>query len=363
MNTIQRAAVTVASGVAVASLVLPTAADAAKSTTKDPAAAAASYLTRQLGGDNNDHFTVKFSGKVYADDGETADGVLSMDASGSAQSAAKRMTKWLESDATTYAGATPNVYPGSAAKLLLVAEAQHVDPETFGGLDLIGAIVGDEGAGGAANGEYQNPGDTTYSASVLNQSLAVLALALAPNQPAQPSSDAVSFLAGQQCADGGFQVDIRPDTTTDCTAASEDVDTTAYAIQALIAAGSSDGVDDAVTWLTSKQNKDGGWGETPGAKSEANSTAIAIEALIAAKQSAKSASKWLAGQQQLCGAKKSQRGAVVYQGNKFSKSTATRATSQAIVALAGKSLAQVDNADTKKAVLTLRCSAHKHHHH
>lgn len=370
MNTIQRAAVAVVSGVAVASLVLPpaaaapsTAADAATSTTKDPSAAAASYLTSQLGGDNNDHFTVKFSGKVYADDGETADGVLSLDASGSAQSVAKKMTKWLESDATNYAGSPPNVYPGSAAKLLLVAEAQHVDPESFGGIDLIGAIVGDEDAGGAANGEYQNPGDTQYSASVLNQALAVLALALAPNQSSQPSSDAVSFLVGQQCADGGFQVDIRPDTTTDCAAASEDVDTTAYAIQALIAAGNTDGVTDAVKWLTSKENKDGGWGETPGAASEANSTAIAIEALIADKKSTKAASKWLAGQQQLCGAKKSQRGAVVYQGNTFSKATATRATSQAGVALAGKSLAQVDKANATGDVLALQCKAHKKHHH
>jgi hypothetical protein len=351
------------SGVAVASLVLPSAADAANSTTKDPSAAAAAYLTSQLGGANHDHFTVKFSGKKYADDGETADGVLSLDASGSAQSVAARMTKWLESDATNYAGATPNVYPGSAAKLLLVAEAQHVDPESFGGLDLIGAIVGDEGAGGAANGEYQNPGDTTYSASVLNQSLAVLALALAPNQPAQPSSDAVAFLVGQQCSDGGFQVDIRPDTTTDCTAASEDVDTTAYAVQALIAAGSTDGVTAAVKWLTSKENKDGGWGETPGAKSEANSTSIALEALTAEKQSTKAAGTWLAGRQAMCSAKKSQRGAVVYQGKKFSKSTATRATSQAGVALAGKSLSQVDSKGATSAALTLSCPApHKKHH-
>jgi hypothetical protein len=348
--------------------VLPSAADAANSTTKDPSAAAASYLASQLGGANHDHFTVKFSGKKYADDGETADGVLSLDASGSAQSVAKRMTTWLESDATTYAGAMPNVYPGSAAKLLLVAEAQHVDPETFGDLDLIGAIVGDEGAGGGANGEYQNPGDTTYSASVLNQSLAVLALGLAPNQPAQPSSNAVAFLVGQQCSDGGFQVDIRPDTTTDCTATSEDIDTTAYALQAMLAtlgtANISHAPKHAFIWLKSVENKDGGWGETPGAASDANSTALAIEAMIANGQKHTTASKWLIGQQLQCSAKKAQRGAVVLQGKKYSKSTATRATSQSGVALAGKSLAQVDNTGAKSAALALACPApHKKHHH
>ena len=149
---------------------------------------------------------MKFNGKSFADDGETADAVLSMDAAGVARTAAKRATKWLENDVANYAGTAPDVYPGSAGKLLLVAEAQHVDPRHFGNLDLIQALVADEGAGGGAPGQYQNPADTQFSSSVLNQSLAVLALSNTVHAPGEPDAQAVSFLAGQQCANGGFQV-------------------------------------------------------------------------------------------------------------------------------------------------------------
>ena len=68
--------------------------------------------------------------------------------------------------------------------------------------------------------------DTQFSASVLVQSLAVLALA-GSSVSAPPSANAVAFLAGQQCADGSFQVAIRPDTSVECATADNDVDTTA----------------------------------------------------------------------------------------------------------------------------------------
>jgi hypothetical protein len=350
-------AIAVASGVAVASLALPSAAAAKPASTKDPAAAAAGYLASKLAGKHHDHLTVKVGKTTYADDGETADAVLSMDAAGAAQAAAKRATKWLEKDATNYTGATPDIYPGSAAKLLLVAEAQHVNPEKFGSLDLIGAIVGDEGAGGAPSGEYQNPSDTTYGASVLNQSLAVLALANTVDTAGQPSSNAVSFLAGQQCQNGAFQVAIRSNTSTDCAAGDDDVDTTSYAIQALVAAGHRDAAASALTWLRKAENGNGGWGETNGAKSEANSTSIAVEALIAGHRENSKGLKWLAHHAVGCGQPSARRGAVRYQG-KFDPATALRATSQAGVALAGRSLAGVDRNGASAAAPALSCPAH-----
>src|SRR5437763_1591602 len=77
------AAIAVASGVAVASLALPSAASAKPPTTRDPAAAAAGYLTRQLGGKHHDHLVGSFTsgGKThkFADYGETADAILSID--------------------------------------------------------------------------------------------------------------------------------------------------------------------------------------------------------------------------------------------------------------------------------------------
>lgn len=351
MNPIRRSAViAVTSGVAVASLLLPSAASA--STTSNPSAAAAGYLARHLASHSN-HFL--FPGTKFADDGETTDAVLSMDAAGVAHHEASLATKWLEQDAGNYlGGTTPNIYPGSAAKLLLVAEAQHVNPQSFGGINLVGAIGGTEGGGGAPAGEYQNPSDTTYSASVLVQSLAVLALANSTGT-AGPSTNAVNFLAGQQCTDNAFQVAIRADTSVDCKTSDDDVDTTAYAIQALLATGEHAVADTAAAWLSSVERPDGGWGEAPGATSDANSTALAVEALVALHRGVGAGFKWLLAHQEGCKAKAGRRGAVLVSGHKYVAATAIRATSQAGAALALRPLAWIDESGAKGAAPTLKC--------
>jgi hypothetical protein len=361
------AALAVASGVAVASLALPAAATAhpgaanAKhphSVTTDPAAAAAGFLARQLAGKHHDHLTVKFNGDTFIDDGETADAILSMDAAGAAQAAAKRATRWLEKDVANYAGTAPNVYPGSAAKLLLVAEAQHEHERAFGGLDLINALQADEGAGGAAPGQYQNPGDTQYSSSALNQSLAILALSNTVNPVGQPDAAAVHFLATQECEDGGFQLDIR-DSGEPCTA--EEADSTSYAVQALMAAGARNKAGHAALWLHKQENSDGGFGEQKGTPSNANSTALAAEALRAAHMNNTKAEKWLARHSVGCSSPAKRRGAVRLQA-KYQKATAVRATSQAGVALAGRTFTAVDKDGAHKAAPVLACPAHHAKH-
>jgi hypothetical protein len=358
VNPIRRtAAVAVTSGVAVASLLLPGAASisaASASTTSDPAAAAAGFLARQLAAHGH-HLVVEFDGKKFPDYGETADAILSIDAAGVAQNEAAAATRYLEQAVADYlGGAAPNIYPGSAAKLLLVAEAQHVNPENFGGVDLVGAIVGTEGGGGAPAGEYQNPSDTQFTASVLVQSLSVLALADS-SVTASPSANAVSFLAGQQCANGSFQVAIRTDTSVDCAVSDNDIDTTAYAIQALLAAGAHAPANAAAKWLVSVRNTNGGWGETPTAATEANSTALAVQALIATHRSATSGLKWLLSHQQGCKAKPAQRGAVRSHGHKYNAGTDIRATSQAGAALALRPLGWIDRNGAKRSAPTLKC--------
>jgi hypothetical protein len=351
------AAVAVTSGVAVASLLLPCAAElspASASTTTDPAAAAAGYLARQLAA-NGHHLVVEFEGTKYPDYGMTADAILSIDAAGVAQKEAAAATKYLKQEVANYIGGTaPNIYPGSAAKLLLVAEAQHVNPESFGGVDLVAAIVGTEGGGGAPAGEYQNPSDTQFSASVLVQSLAVLALA-GSSVTAPPSANAVSFLAGQQCANGAFQVASRPDPTVACETADNDVDTTAYAIQALVAAGAHAPANAAMKWILSVRNSDGGWGETPGVKSVANSTALVTQALVATHRSATSGLKWLQSHQQGCKAKASTRGAVRSHGSKYDEDTDLRATTQAGAALALRPIGWIDRNGATRSAPSLKC--------
>jgi hypothetical protein len=353
VNPIRRsAAVAVTSGVAVASLLLPNPASA--STTTNPAAAAAGFLARHMAA-NGHHLVTSFDGKAYPDYGLTADAILSIDAAGVAQHEAKLATAYLEDEVTSYLGGTaPNIYPGSAAKLLLVAEAQHINPEDFGGVDLVGAIVGTEGGGGAAPGEFQNPMDTDFSASVLVQSLAVLALA-GSSVTAPPSANAVGFLAGQQCGNGAFQVAIRTDTSVDCLTSDNDVDTTSYAVQALLAAGNHAAANAGARWIAGQERGDSGWGETPGAASDANSTALAVQALLMTHRKAFPGLRWLASHQERCKAKAHRRGAIRAQDGKYVASTAIRATTQAGAALAMRPLAWIDKGGATPSAPTLKC--------
>ncbi|MER7482378.1 prenyltransferase/squalene oxidase repeat-containing protein [Streptomyces sp. NPDC126510] len=115
---------------------------------------------------------------------------------------------------------------------------------------------------------------------VWRQSLALLAQDTVGVKPAAKS---VQWLARQQCADGSF-ASYRPDPTTACDAKTmRDTNATSAAVQALAALGGHDDVTGkAVDWLKSVQNKDGGWGYSPGGASDTNSTSVVIGALAAA---------------------------------------------------------------------------------
>ncbi|MFI2435609.1 prenyltransferase/squalene oxidase repeat-containing protein [Streptomyces sp. NPDC018693] len=121
--------------------------------------------------------------------------------------------------------------------------------------------------------------DPTYD-GVWRQSYALLAQHAVGVVPADT---AVGWLAGQQCADGAFAA-FRADTGKPCDAQlMVDTNSTAAAVQALDALGGHDAATaKAVTWLKSIQNKDGGWGYTPGSPSDTNSTSVVIGALSAA---------------------------------------------------------------------------------
>ncbi|MFD3499180.1 prenyltransferase/squalene oxidase repeat-containing protein [Streptomyces sp. NPDC058678] len=121
--------------------------------------------------------------------------------------------------------------------------------------------------------------DPTYD-GVWRQSLALLAQHTVGVKPATKS---VAWLTGQQCANGAF-APYRADTSTACgPKLMVDTNNTAAAVQALAALGGHDAVTGkAVAWLKSVQNKDGGWGYTPGGASDTNSTSVVVGALTAA---------------------------------------------------------------------------------
>ncbi|MEV7171083.1 prenyltransferase/squalene oxidase repeat-containing protein [Streptomyces sp. NPDC093224] len=121
--------------------------------------------------------------------------------------------------------------------------------------------------------------DPTYD-GVWRQSFALLAQDTAGVKPA---AQAVDWLVGQQCANGGF-ASFRADASAACDDKTMyDTNATAAAVQALKAlGGKDDAVAKSVAWLKSVQNEDGGWAYVPGTPSDANSTAVVISALAVA---------------------------------------------------------------------------------
>lgn len=97
------------------------------------------------------------------------------------------------------------------------------------------------------------------------------------------AAQAVDWLVGQQCADGGF-ASFRADASKACDAKTVlDTNATAVAVQALAALGGHDAaVKKGVDWLKSVQNEDGGWAYVPGSPSEGSSTSVVISALAVA---------------------------------------------------------------------------------
>ena len=55
--------------------------------------------------------------------------------------------------------------------------------------------------------------------------------------------------------------------------------TTSFAIVALRSAGATGGLNETISWLVNAQGNDGGWGDTPGSPSTADSTSAALEAI------------------------------------------------------------------------------------
>lgn len=177
---------------------------------------------------------------------------------------------------------------------------------------------------------------------VWRQSLALLAQ---DATGVKPANSAIAWLAGQQCADGGFAA-YRADTGKACDPKKgEFTDATSAAIQALAAVGGrSAAVDKGIGWLKHSQNEDGGWGMNPGGTSDANSTSAAVGAFaaagmdpveVAAAASGKTPYDALLGLQLDCSAKAGQRGAFAYTSGKGEPAANDLATVSAALATRG----------------------------
>ncbi len=144
--------------------------------------------------------------------------------------------------------------PDAIGKTILGLVAADVDPTNFANRDLVAELM-----------DTYDPSLKAFGASdnTWHQALSLLGLSAAETQPPQ---EAVETLIGLQQSDGGWEYSPGFGTAPD---------TTALAIQALIASGlgHDDGViKDALAYLKLKQAPDGGWGDS-------SSTAFALMAI------------------------------------------------------------------------------------
>jgi hypothetical protein len=159
--------------------------------------------------------------QTFADQGLTADVVFALAAPASA-ARIEDATDWLESQVGAYTGtAWDDVYVGSVAKLLLVAAVTDRPPPTSAA-DLVALLEDREQATGRYTDADRVGGLQQRDHPVARRPRA------APHARRGPAVGGVDYLAGQACDDGGFPGQLDPETCTG------DVDTTAFAVQALL---------------------------------------------------------------------------------------------------------------------------------
>ncbi|HTE84156.1 MAG TPA: hypothetical protein VK821_05440, partial [Dehalococcoidia bacterium] len=195
-----------------------------------------------------------------------------------------------------HAGAT------SLADYLTTATSTEVG--TNGELLLARASVADAGPVATVAAQLQAAKGTNgeYGGDIYSDALAILGLRAA-GQPV--ADDAVTFLKGEQKANGGWSAD-------NADQYGEDSNTTALVIQALIGTGiepSDPTITKGFTYLQSVF-ADGGFGGSPGAGPDPNSDELATQAILAAHLQSDAAWQtrldqalsYLAGQQLASGA-------------------------------------------------------------
>lgn len=228
-------------------------------TTTDPALAAGGWLATQVETD------------ATLGVGTLADAIFAFAALGVGGEAAATAYAGIEANVEAYVAPGGVVAPGALAKVLLAVQVMGGDPTAFGPMDrdleadLRALIV----SGGADDGQIEGAGP-------VEQALGVLALSrTAGGAPAAT----VAWLAAQQCPSGEYSWDAT------CPASgAEDPDTTALALQALLAGGSTSAADAAATWLVSLQQPGGGLPSYGTANT--NSSGVGGQALRAAGETA-----------------------------------------------------------------------------
>jgi hypothetical protein len=284
---------------------------------------------------DGDHVESSFGGSTFPDYGGTADVALALAAAGDQDAALVDVIGWLEGSVGDYAdpaGSFGGPYGGAAAKLALVAAATGQDPHDFGGVDLPAIITTDVCTAATADGACSAAGDVHGAYSPVSQALAVIALTRTGSAVPAP---VLARLDELQCADGGFSSTlILPGDP--CTS---EVDSTGFALQAIAPLASHGTQAAAATaYLLAQQEPSGGFSGAAG--ENANSTALAVQGLLAAGAGPAGASAVTAAQTWLEGLANADGGLRL--GSAVGGSD-LRATDQSVPALVGVTFATLDH--------------------
>jgi hypothetical protein len=306
--------------------------------------AASGWLARQMV--NRSHFVTVFKKQTFPNQGETIDAILAFAATKSANDYGARAMAWLKrpSVLSGYIGdGKSSSFAGATAKLALAAEVRGLNPASFGQVNLVKRL----GKLLTKSGRYSDHSKFGDFSNAFSQSLAIIALTRHGGAPAS----AVNFLIRSECTNRGFPLNFGEKTCT------SDTDSTALAVQALLASGHKAAALHGLSWLALEQHGGGGLDATGGKVPNANTTGLAGEAFAAAGQDHRAtlAGNFLRRLELGCRAKLSRRGAIPFDSTGFVQSTAIDATAQGLLGVADVSLVKVSGRGSSSGAPRLAC--------
>ena len=237
----------------------------------------------------------------FTDWGLTVDTLFALSAEGSKTRRVNKIARVLSNHVEEYAGGGTERYAGASAKLLLAAKVARKDVRDFGGHNLRARVL-NRVAGpraGFEHGRLRDRSEFDDYSNTISQSFGVLALSRTGGAP----RSTVEFLLKQRCRAGWFRLIEERDQRCRVAQDAPDVDATAYAVQALVAARAAGAnlpkgsLKESASWLVSAQHRNGAFGggqSTRGANT--NSTGLAVQALTATgrERAAARAASWVA---------------------------------------------------------------------
>ena len=243
---------------------------------KTDARDAAAWIAERV---NASGFIPSSTSPTKADLSSSAQAVTALAAAGVGKSKVTALLAYLGSHIDAFVAANGFDDPGAIAYLILAAKAGGADPTSFGPAhaDLVTRLVATQ----QPDGLFGLAANATFTGA-FDEGLSLLALHAAGI--ANPHG--VTWLEGQQCADGSFTA-FRADTTVACPAVNTttfvgpDTNSTALALLGLIAQGDTTAAAKAEAALRAVRNAGGGWGffSVSTQATDGNSTGLVLEAL------------------------------------------------------------------------------------